>query len=54
MMNRRKFVTVTLAAGLLPFATSHASEAMIEYSREAYETALASGDPILLDFSSKS
>ena len=53
-MNRREFVTVTLAGSLLPFAAANAGEAMMEYSREAYEGALASGAPILLDFSSKS
>ena len=51
-MNRRIFLAVsafTAAAAVVPPAGA-ASERGIPYSREAYEQALASGEPFLMDF----
>ncbi len=48
-MKRRQFLTLPLFAGFA--ASTLAEEAlMMEYTREAYEQALASGEPLLLDF----
>ena len=50
-MNRRRllalpFGALVLAAGPRAFATG----GHVEYSRDAYEAALASGKPFMLDF----
>jgi thiol:disulfide interchange protein len=50
-MNRRQFLSASVLALLVPGATAAASEAYhVEYSREAYQQALASGRPFMLDF----
>ena len=50
-MNRRELLA---AAAALPFAVPAAARARglphVEYSRDAYEKARASGEPLLLDF----
>ena len=50
-MNRRGFLTAAAAfAFVAPAARAGGSVSHIEYSREAYDDALASGKPLLLDF----
>ena len=53
-MKRRMFVASAAVATLLPGTAAFASSLVIDYTREKYEKALASGNPVLLDFSSES
>jgi len=54
-MNRRQMLryslgTVAVAAGLSS-CTAQGADGRVDYSRELYDEALASGEPFLLDFS---
>lgn len=50
-MNRRELIAATAAALLLGGHAAAAAEVeRVSYTREAYERALASGEPFLLDF----
>ena len=50
-MNRRQFLTASgIALALGKSAIVSGSEQHTPYSREAYEQALASGKPFMLDF----
>ena len=52
-MNRRQLLCAAPSAALLALACPPVSASDLEpvtYSREAYEQALANGEPLLLDF----
>ena len=49
-MNRRELLTVAAALAFAAPGAYAGREPHVEYSRGAYEQALASGEPLLLDF----
>ena len=50
-MRRRDFLAAGCGAMLIPYlGVTFADEKLVTYSREAYEAALVSGKPFLLDF----
>lgn len=49
-MKRRQFLTLSAIAIAAPAASWAGEGNFVDYSREAYEEALASGEPLLLDF----
>jgi len=54
-MNRRQFLaysagTLVIGATATAVATAADDQSHVEYSRDAYEQALASGEPFMLDF----
>ena len=50
-MKRRDFLAAGAGAMLMPYVSvTFANEQYVTYNREAYEKALASGAPFLLDF----
>lgn len=51
-MKRRQFLTIPLIAGFAGKSLAQ-NDFMQEYTREAYDEALASGEPLLLDFAAK-
>lgn len=51
-MKRRQFLAVP-AIALLADVVSADGAGSVEYTREAYEQALASGEPFMLDFYAK-
>lgn len=54
-MKRRTLLSLAPLSLLLPGSMASAkSDLIVEYSREAYQQARASGEPLLLDFFSKS
>ncbi len=48
-MKRRQFLAIP-ALAVFAEAVSAEDASYVEYSREAYEQALASGEPFMLDF----
>lgn len=56
-MKRRQFFAIpaltVLPLGISADVASAESDVFMEYSREAYEQALASGEPFMLDFYAK-
>ena len=49
-MNRRQLLSAAAALGLVVPVGRAGESAHVKYGREAYEQALASGKPLLLDF----
>ena len=50
-MNRRELLTAAAAFALVaPAARAGGDSSYVKYSPEAYEAAVASGKPLLLDF----
>ncbi len=49
-MKRRQFLVIPFMIGISS-AFSAEDTLMVDYSRDAYESALSSGQPFLLDFS---
>ena len=50
-MNRRELLSAAAAlAFVVPAAAPARGQPHVEYSRDAYEKARASGEPLLLDF----
>ena len=49
-MNRRELLSAAALALAVPAAASARGLPHVEYSRDAYEKARASGEPLLLDF----
>ena len=49
-MNRRELLSAAAALAFVAPGAHAGGESHIEYSREAYERAVASGEPLLLDF----
>ena len=50
-MNRRELLTAAATLALVaPAARAGGDSSHVKYSREAYEAAVASGKPLLLDF----
>lgn len=49
-MKRRQILALPLLAAAAALRPASADDAFIEYSRELYEQALASGEPFMLDF----
>lgn len=50
-MNRRDFLSASATLAVLPTVSAFASDAIhVEYSRAAYDAALAAGKPFMLDF----
>ncbi len=56
-MKRRQFFAIpaltVLPLGIFADVASAESDVFMEYSREAYDQALASGEPFMLDFYAK-
>jgi len=48
-MKRRQFLAIPALAILADIASAE-SDGHVEYTREAYEQALTSGEPFMLDF----
>ena len=54
-MKRRTLLSLATISTLMPAPLVFAEiTGQVDYSREVYENAIASGKPVLLDFSSKS
>ena len=52
-MNRRQFLAISTTSMLATAISTNAAadeQTHVEYSRDAYEQALASGEPFMLDF----
>lgn len=49
-MQRRQFLAIPALALLTDLAIADGETGHVEYTREAYEQALASGEPFMLDF----
>lgn len=50
-MRRRQFLTMTGALSVAGYVGAAGADIPhVEYSKAAYETALASGNPLMLDF----
>ena len=49
-MNRREFLAATAALAFVAPGARAGDKSHVNYSREAYEQAVASGKPLLLDF----
>lgn len=49
-MNRREFLAAATAFAFVAPGVRAGDELHVDYSREAYEQAVASGKPLLLDF----
>ena len=49
-MNRRELLTVAAAIAFVAPGARAGDMSQVTYSREAYEQAVASGKPLLLDF----
>jgi hypothetical protein len=55
VMKRRTLLSLATISTLMPASLVFAEiTGQVDYSREVYENAIASGKPVLLDFSSKS
>ena len=49
-MNRRELLAVAAALAFVAPGARAGDKSHVKYSREAYEAAVASGKPLLLDF----
>ena len=49
-MNRRELLTAAAALAFVAPAARAGDSSHVKYSQEAYEAAVASGKPLLLDF----
>ena len=49
-MNRRELLTAAAALAFVAPGAYAGAKPYVDYSREAYERAVASGEPLLLDF----
>ena len=49
-MNRRQLLSVAALAFVVPLPARAGGLPHVKYSRDAYEKALSSGEPLLLDF----
>ena len=49
-MNRRELLTAAAALAFVAPSARAAGESYVKYTPEAYEAAVASGKPLLLDF----
>ena len=49
-MNRRQLLSAAALAAVIPVSASAGGKGRVEYSPSAYRKALASGEPLLLDF----
>ena len=49
-MKRREFLSAAAALAIVAPAARAGGAAAVKYSKEAYEQAVASGKPLLLDF----
>ena len=49
-MNRRQLLSAAALAFLVPLSARARGLSHAKYSRDAYEKALSSGEPLLLDF----
>ena len=49
-MNRRQLLSAAALAFLVPLPARARGLSHVKYNRDAYEKALSSGEPLLLDF----